>query len=108
MTRFKTVSPLMIYVPPADLADLKRFAKSAKKPISHVAREGIRMRLAGANNPYNKGFDEGLNAAMEIAKKTKGAQMRFPSGKSFGQLVCEEIGKFQRTNEMPTPEEEDE
>jgi hypothetical protein len=38
---------------------------------------------------------------MEIAHRTKGAQMRFPSGKSFGQLVCDEIDKFKRTREMP-------
>jgi hypothetical protein len=101
MTRFKTVAPLMIYMPPAELADLKKFAKSGKKPVSHVAREGIRMRLAGEDNPYNQGYDDGLNAAMEIAQKTKGAQMRFPSGKSFGQLVCDEIDKFKRTREMP-------
>jgi len=91
----------MIYMPPAELADLKKFAKSSKKPVSHVAREGIRMRLAGEDNPYNQGYDDGLNAAMEIAQKTKGAQMRFPSGKSFGQLVCDEIDKFKRTREMP-------
>lgn len=101
MTRFKTVAPLMIYVPPAELADLKKFAKTSNKPVSHIAREGIRMRLAGDNNPYNQGFDDGLKAAMEIAKKTKGAQMRFPSGKSFGQLVCDEIERFTRTREMP-------
>jgi hypothetical protein len=88
-------------MPPAELADLKKFAKSGKKPVSHVAREGIRMRLAGEDNPYNQGYDDGLNAAMEIAQKTKGAQMRFPSGKSFGQLVCDEIDKFKRTREMP-------
>jgi hypothetical protein len=106
MTRFKTVAPLMIYVPPAELTELKRFAKSAKKPVSHIAREGIRMRLAGEENPYNQGYDDGLNAAMEIAQKTKGAQMRFPSGKSFGQLVCDEIDKFKRTREMPNGDNE--
>lgn len=107
MTRFKTVAPLMIYLPPTELSDLKKFAKSSKKPVSHIAREGIRMRLAGDDNPYNQGFDDGLKAAMEIAQKTKGAQMRFPSGKSFGQLVCDEIEKFKRTREMPEAEAED-
>jgi hypothetical protein len=108
MTRFKTVAPLMIYMPPVELADLKKFAKSSNKPVSHVAREGIRMRLAGEDNPYNQGFDDGLKAAMEIAYKTKGAQMRFPSGKSFGQLVCDEIDKFKRTRKMPEAADEGE
>ena len=108
MTRFKTVAPLMIYVPPAELTELKKFAKSAKKPVSHIARERIRMRLAGESNPYNSGFDDGLNAAMDVAQKTKGAQMRFPSGKSFGQLVCDEIEKFKRTREMPEGDDDGE
>ena len=93
MTRFKTVAPLMIYVPPAELTELKKFAKSAKKPVSHIAREGIRMRLAGESNPYNSGFDDGLNAAMDVAQKTKGAQMRFPSGASFSEVVEDELIK---------------
>ena len=105
MTRFKTVVPLMIYVQPDELSNLKKYAKSAKKPVSHIAREGIRMRLAGGADPYNKGFDDGLDAAIQIAQKSKGAQMRFPSGKSFGQLVCDEIEKFKRTREMPEGED---
>jgi len=32
--------------------------------------------------------------------------MRFPSGKSFGQLVSEEIEKFKRTSEYPDDNEE--
>jgi hypothetical protein len=107
MTRFKTVVPLMIYVQPDELSSLKKYAKSAKKPVSHIAREGIRMRLAGGADPYNKGFDDGLDAAIQIAQKSEGAQMRFPSGKSFGQLVSEEIEKFKRTTEYPDDTEEE-
>lgn len=54
------------------------------------------MRMSGTQDPYNKGFNDGLNIAMELAKKTKGAQMMFPSGKSFAELVCEEISKHLR------------
>ena len=54
------------------------------------------MRLAGEQNPYNDGFDDGLRTAMDLAKKSKGGQMMFPSGKSFADLVCEEIAKFKR------------
>jgi len=98
MTRFKTVVPLMIYVYPTEAEKLKKFAKRAKKTVSQVAREGIAMRM-NKKDPYNTGFDEGLRTAMNVAVKTEGAQMRFPSGKSFGQLVWDEIEKFKR--EMP-------
>lgn len=96
MSRFKTVAPLLIYVQPEELDKLKKYAKSIRKPVSHIVREGIRMRLAGEQNPYNDGFDDGLRTAMDLAKKSKGGQMMFPSGKSFADLVCEEIAKFKR------------
>ncbi len=108
MTRFKSVVPLMIYLPPDELLLLKKFAKSNKKPVSHIAREGVKMRMSGAENQYNKGFDEGIKTAMEIAKVSKGAQMRFPSGKSFGQIVCDDMESFIRTNEKPVQRESDE
>jgi hypothetical protein len=84
----------MIYVESKELASLKTYAKKTRTTMSQIAREGIRMRMSGNEDPYNNGFADGLNMAMELVKKTKGAQMMFPSGKSFAELVCEEIEKF--------------
>lgn len=97
MSRFKTVAPVMVYIEPKELAELKRYAKSTKKTVSQVVREGVSMRLAGDNDPYTQGLREGLNKAMELAQNTKGAQMKFPSGKSFGELVQDEIEAFARS-----------
>jgi hypothetical protein len=52
--------------------------------------------MAGETDPFNQGFNSGLNEAMNIVRNTDGAKMMFPSGKSFAELVCEEIEKFQR------------
>ena len=90
-TRFKTVTPVMIYLSPDDKERLTKFATKNKIPATQIAREGIRMRLIGNDNPYNKGFNDGLNEAMRITRANQGAQMKFPSGKSFAQLVCEDI-----------------
>jgi plasmid stability protein len=106
MHRFKTVAPLMVYLPPDEVTELKKCAKAHGKSVSQIVREGVRSRLAGAENPYVKGFDDGLNAAMEIALKTKGAQMMFPSGKSFGELVRDEIDKFKLDKQMPEATDE--
>ena len=95
-SRFKTVTPVMIYLHPDERERLTRFAKQMNVPASQIAREGIRMRMEGDDNPYNKGFNEGLNEAMRIVRANKGAEMRFPSGKSFAQLVCEDIELFMR------------
>ena len=96
MSRFKTVAPVMLYIESKELAALKSFAKVNRTTMSQVARDGIRMRMSGSEDPYNKGFNDGLAMAMDLAKKTKGAQMMFPSGKSFAELVCDEIEKHVR------------
>jgi hypothetical protein len=51
----------------------------------------MRMEI---DDPFKNGFNQGLNEAMRIVRETEGAKMMFPSGKSFGQLVCDEIEKF--------------
>lgn len=100
MSRFKTVAPVMIYVEPTELAELKSFAKQKKLTVSSLAREGLRMRMAGNDNLYNRGFNEALDVAIKIAHKTEGAKITFPSGKTFSDLICEEIEKFRRVQEM--------
>ena len=95
-SRFKTVTPVMIYLPIELNDQLKRFVKKSKLSGSKVASEGIAMRLMGDDDPYHAGFNGGLNEAMRIVKDTEGAKMMFPSGKSFGQLVCEEIERYIR------------
>jgi hypothetical protein len=98
-TRFKTVTPVMIYLSPDDKAKLTKYASKNKIPATQIAREGIRMRMEGTDNPYNKGFNDGLNEAMRITRANQGAQMKFPSGKSFAQLVCEDIETYIREKE---------
>jgi hypothetical protein len=94
VTRFKTVAPVMIYLPIDEEEEFKEFAKKNKLTNSQVAREGIKMRINGSD--YNAGFNDGLNEAMKVAENTEGAGMMFPSGKSFGKLVAEAIEKEMR------------
>lgn len=95
-SRFKTVEPVMIYLPKKTADEFRKYVKKTKLSGSQIAKEGITMRMAGETDPFNQGFNAGLNEAMNIVRQTKGAQMMFPSGKSFAQLVCEEIEKFLR------------
>jgi hypothetical protein len=95
-SRFKTVTPVMIYLSPDDKKKLNEYAQKNKIASTQIAREGIHMRLQGSDNPYNQGFNDGLNEAMRIAKANHGAQMKFPSGKSFAEYVCEDIQTYMR------------
>lgn len=98
MTRSRK-RPVLVYLPP-DLDDeLSKYSKTAKLAKTIVVEEGIRMRLSGDDNLFNKGFDEGLNKAMQVTRANKGAQMKFPSGKSFAELVCEDLLDYIRDRE---------
>lgn len=79
----------MIYVTPDDKEALSKYALDNKMTVSQIVREGIRMRLQG--NDFNSGFNEGIQEAIKITHATEGAKMMFPSGKSFADLVAENV-----------------
>jgi hypothetical protein len=86
MTPSKNYKPFMTYLSPKEYTSLKRFSKASKMPMAQLVREGVAARLS-TGNPYNTGFNDGLKKAVEITKGLKASEMRFPSGKSFGELV---------------------
>jgi len=88
-SRFKTVTPVMIYITPEDKDALTKYAENNKMTASQIVREGVRMRLQG--NDFNTGFNAGLQEAIKLTQATEGARMMFPSGKSFADLVSENI-----------------
>jgi hypothetical protein len=88
-SRFKTVTPVMIYITPEDKDALTKYAETNKMTASQIVREGVRMRLQG--NDFNTGFNAGLQEAIKLTQATEGARMMFPSGKSFADLVSENI-----------------
>jgi hypothetical protein len=83
------VKAVMIYMPINEAERMKKFADDRAISSSKVAREGIYMRMDRDGDKFEQGFNEGLNTAIAVVRETKGAQMMFPSGKSFAQLVCD-------------------
>jgi hypothetical protein len=91
VSRFKTVRQKVFYLP-IQLADkFEAYAEKTNTTQSKLVCEGIVMRMGTEIDQYNAGFNQGLNEAISIVKTVKGAKMMFPSGKSFGDLVCDEI-----------------
>ena len=90
MTPSKKLKPFMTYMDDADYVKLKKFAKAKRVTMAKILREGLMVRMA-EDNPYMNGFNEGLNTAVKIIGEHQASQMRFPSGKSFGELINEEI-----------------
>ena len=86
------LKPFMTYINDADYVKLRKFAKTKKLTMAQVLREGLSMRVA-VDNPYLQGFNEGLDASIKIISGHHAAQMRFPSGQSFADLMTDEIMK---------------
>jgi hypothetical protein len=85
MTPFK-VKPFMTYLEEKDIDRLKKFAKKKKITMSQVIREGLSARMA-EGDPYNSGFNAGIEESIRLIKDNKASQMRFPSGSSFAELM---------------------
>ena len=92
MTLSANYKPFMTYLTPKDIVRLKRFSKFHKIPMAQVMREGLEARLSSGNQ-YTNGYNEGLFKAVKVVEGMEAAQMRFPSGKSFSELIEEEISK---------------
>lgn len=80
----------LTYLDPREYVRLKKFAAKHKTPMTQIVREAITARIVD-NNAYVTGYNDGLQEAINAINAMKHAQMRFPSGKSFAELVTDEL-----------------
>ena len=95
MTHFKQYKPFMAYLELAEIDKLKKFSKQTKLPMAQIIREAISQRMVNGD-PYQAGFNAGVDKAIGAVNDMKPAQMRFPSGASFAELVETELNKLKR------------
>jgi DNA transposition AAA+ family ATPase len=95
MTHFKQYKPFMAYLEPTEIDKLKKFSKQTKLPMAQIVREAISQRMANGD-PYQSGFNAGVDKSIRAVTDMKPAQMRFPSGASFAELVETELLKLKR------------
>lgn len=89
------VHPLMVYMPPLMFKEVKAFAKKNKMAVSQIVREGVTMRMS-EGDPYNNGFNDGIDCAIQAARDSNGGQIRFPDGKTFADCVADDLKEFKR------------
>ena len=82
--------PFLAYLSPPDYNRRKKFASKHKTTMAQIVREAINVRISGGNS-YVKGFNDGLEEAAKTIGATNYSQMRFPSGKSFAELVADDL-----------------
>ena len=91
---FKDRNSVRIYLEQSEKERITKFAEKSDISVGQFAREAFQMRMAGGDNPFNKGFNQGLNEAIRITNSCEGATMMFPSGKTFAKVVSDDIEKF--------------
>ena len=87
--------PLMVYMTAPLLKTLKNYAKANRLSASEVVRQGVLMRI-NDEDPFNKGFNDGLQFAIDTASNTTAGAMRFPNGKSWAETINEELQLHKR------------
>lgn len=92
MTLSKKLKPFMTYIDDNDYVKLKKFAKKQRITMAQVIREGLTVRMS-EGDPYIQGFNDGLNKASDVITEHNAGQMRFPSGQSFADVICDEVSK---------------
>jgi hypothetical protein len=85
------LKPFMTYITEADHASLRKFAKAKKITMAQLIREGVTMRMS--DGTYASGFNDGVKASIAAISALPAAQMRFPSGQSFSELIADELFK---------------
>ena len=82
----------MAYLEYPQYAKLKKFSLKTAIPMTQLIREAIDARIS-TGDKYVLGYNAGLKDAIRIVEENKASKMRFPSGKSFAELITEDIEK---------------
>lgn len=89
----KKLKPFITYLDEASHANLKKFAKAKQLTMAKLLREGLVMRMSEGHE-YIHGFNECLKQVETLLNNNRAAQMRFPSGKSFAEMMIDEISSL--------------
>ena len=89
MTHSK-LKPVLIYLEWPKHAELKRYADKHNVSMSQVVREAVEIKLIGGVG-YTTGFNSGVRRAIESVQAIKILKMKFPSGKTFSELVASDL-----------------
>lgn len=95
---YSKYQPYMTYLDPSEHKALQKFSKKNKIPMAQIVREAISARLV-SGNPYITGFNAGVDASVAEIKNIQAAQMRFPSGRTFADVISDDVIKLKMKDE---------
>lgn len=81
---------LMAYIDSDQHDKLKQFCEQRGIVMSQIVREGVEMRLNSADQ-FIAGFNKAIQEAQKKVIENRLAQMRFPDGRSFADVIITEL-----------------
>ena len=91
MTPSKKI-PFLSYLEPGEYTMLKKYAAQTKTPMTQLMREAVTMRVSSGEQ-YLNGYNNGITKAIDVLKANQASNMRFPSGRSFGEIIEDDLLK---------------
>jgi len=91
MTPSKKI-PFLSYLEPGEYTMLKKYSAQTKTPMTQLMREAVTMRVSSGEQ-YLTGYNNGINKAIDVLKANQASNMRFPSGRSFGEIIEDDLIK---------------
>lgn len=88
--------PFFAYLSESQYVALKQFANQTGVSITHLIREGVDARLS-SGNLFLAGYNKGLQDAISAINQNNISKMTFPSGKTFGELIIDDISNLTRS-----------
>jgi len=91
MTPSKKI-PFLSYLEPGEYTMLKKYSAQTKTPMTQLMREAVTMRVSSGEQ-YLNGYNNGITKAIDVLKANQASNMRFPSGRSFGEIIEDDLLK---------------
>jgi hypothetical protein len=60
--------------------------------MTQLMREAVTMRVSSGEQ-YLNGYNNGITKAIVVLKANQASNMRFPSGRSFGEIIEDDLIK---------------
>jgi len=83
----------VVYFDEPTMRRVKAFASKRGMSMNQLIREGVEQRMTD-DKPYVTGFNDAVKKAMIVVEENNATKMRFPSGKSFAELINEDLERL--------------
>lgn len=94
-TNFKT---FFAYLTEDQFIALKRFSADTGVSMSQVIRESVDARLSKGDQ-YVAGYNQAITDVINTINSNNLSKMAFPSGKTFGEVIIEDISAHVRRHD---------